>query len=143
MFCLALSSIIVDANVIVSALLKDSITRKALLGERMPAMLAPEFIKEELFKHSAEFAERLKVERKEVEESLRLLFEASGIMIVPATEYSTLLAKALKIIPDTKDAPYIALALKLDCPLWSNDSALKKQSVIKVYSTAELLQKLK
>ena len=44
---------------------------------------------------------------------------------------------------DEKDTPYIALALKLNCPIWSNDTDLKKQNKVKVYNTKELLEEFK
>ena len=34
---------------------------------------------------------------------------------------------------------YFALALKLDCPIWSNEKAFKKQSVVKAFSTSDLI----
>ncbi len=48
--------------------------------------------------------------------------------------------KAIEISPDRKDADYIALALKLKCPLWSNDKKLKDQEEVRVYSTKELIR---
>lgn len=137
-----LCSIVVDANILVSALLKDSITRRTLLSRKRQELFAPEFIKEEVFKYSEEFAKRLKVEKKSVEETLALLFETSKIMIMPTKEYPEFLPKALQISPDKNDAPYLALALRLDCPIWSQDKALKKQSFIKVFNTTELLKQL-
>jgi predicted nucleic acid-binding protein len=41
--------------------------------------------------------------------------------------------------PHLKDVEYFALALKLDCPIWSNEKAFKKQSRVKVISTKELI----
>lgn len=136
------SKIVVDANVLVSALLKDSVTRKVLLGENTPSMFAPEFIKEELFKYSEEFAKRLKTGKVQVKEALEFLFDASKICVLSSTEYSNQMPKALQACPDKKDAPYFAVALKLGCPLWSNDYALKKQDNVAVFSTAELIKKL-
>ncbi len=63
------------------------------------------------------------------------------IEIVPAYEYSGFLSEAREITPDIKDAEYFALALKLGCPLWSQDSKLKKQSKVEVLTTKDLLQK--
>lgn len=132
---------VVDANILVSALLQKSVTRKILLGAKQTGLFAPEFIKEELFKYSGEFARRLKVENAKVEEALSMLFEASKIIIVSKEAYSDLLPMALRLCPDKKDAPYFALALKLSCPLWSNDKALKRQSSVIVFSTEEVLKK--
>jgi len=33
---------------------------------------------------------------------------------------------------------YFALALKMKCPIWSNDKRLKEQKTIKIISTDEL-----
>lgn len=33
---------------------------------------------------------------------------------------------------------YFALALKLKCPIWSNDKKLKEQNIITIYHTHEL-----
>ena len=51
-------------------------------------------------------------------------------------------SEAEKVSPHFKDAPFFALALKLDCPLWSNEKLHKKQSKVKVYSTSELLKEI-
>jgi predicted nucleic acid-binding protein len=41
---------------------------------------------------------------------------------------------------DPKDIDYVALAYKLNCPLWTNDKNLKKLNSIKVFSTEDLLK---
>jgi predicted nucleic acid-binding protein len=132
----------VDANIIVSALLKNSGTRKMLLSDKMPKLFVPEFIRQELFKYMGEFSKRLGVRESELEKAMVGLLDASKIEMVQASEYSEFMEKALETSPDPKDAPYFALALKLDCPIWSQDFALKKQSAVKVFSTAELLKKI-
>jgi predicted nucleic acid-binding protein len=60
------------------------------------------------------------------------------ITSVPNEETEKFLSEARKISPDKGDADYFALALKLGCPIWSNDKMLKKQDTIVVYSTEEL-----
>ncbi|MCK4435272.1 hypothetical protein KAU87_00515, partial [Candidatus Bathyarchaeota archaeon] len=57
---------------------------------------------------------------------------------IPLEEYSSFMKEALAI-PDPDDIDFPALALKLDCPLWSNDKELKQQTVVKVFSTSELI----
>jgi len=39
-----------------------------------------------------------------------------------------------------KDIDYVALAYKLNCPLWTNDKKLKNLQCIKVFSTEDLLK---
>ena len=39
---------------------------------------------------------------------------------------------------DPKDTPFLALALHLECPLWSDDAHLKRQSLVPCYLTFEI-----
>jgi len=59
--------------------------------------------------------------------------------VIPKEEYATRLADAALISPDPDDVPYLALALTLGIPLWSNDKALKGQTNVKVLATSDLL----
>ena len=65
------------------------------------------------------------------------------IKLIPYEEFKSFIAKAEKISPDPKDTEYLALALKLNCILWSNDKKLKTQDKVKVYSTEDLMNELK
>ena len=40
---------------------------------------------------------------------------------------------------DEKDTPFLALAMQLSCPIWSNDNHFKQQRVIEVYTTREIV----
>ena len=53
------------------------------------------------------------------------------IAFVETEEFIDLLEEAEKISPDEGDAPYVALSLKLNVGIWSNDKALKdKQTAL-------------
>ena len=61
---------------------------------------------------------------------------------IPKKEYEKIkeVYEIMKDI-DEKDTHYVALALKLNCQIWSNDNDLKKQNKkVKVYNTRELLE---
>lgn len=133
----------VDANIVVAALLKDSTSRKLLLRVKKPKLFTPEFINEELSKYLGEFSKRLNVKEAELKFAVEQLILESKMEVVPLHEYSGFIAQATEITPDLKDAEYFALALKLGCPLWSQDSKLKKQPKVKVLSTKELIEKMK
>ena len=63
------------------------------------------------------------------------------ITIIPKEEIMQFVGRAKEISPDRKDVPYFALALKLKASIWSNDRSLKeKQSIVKVYSTEDLIK---
>ena len=51
--------------------------------------------------------------------------------------------KAEDICPDPKDIVYFALALYLKCGIWSNEKRLKKQNVVKVYATHDIMKILR
>ncbi len=56
------------------------------------------------------------------------------------SELAPFMKKAEDMAPDPKDVAYLALALKLKVPIWSNDKVLKeKQATVRVYSTEEIL----
>lgn len=62
--------------------------------------------------------------------------------IVPKDDFKEYFELAEKISPDPDDFMYFALALKLKCPIWSNDKELKKQNEIIIYSTEDLIKEL-
>jgi len=51
------------------------------------------------------------------------------ITFIPLDEIRPFVPKAEAFSPDPADITYLALALKLNIPLWSNDKALKKTRI--------------
>ena len=127
--------LVIDSNILFAALLKDSGTSDILFKH---TLYAPEFIFEEFMK----YIDYLKGKTKRTGGSFNELFDLfeRNVILIPKEEIEPFIEKAEKISPDAKDVPYLALALKLRCSLWSNDRDLKeKQNVIQVYSTEELI----
>lgn len=62
--------------------------------------------------------------------------------MIPREEIMPFIGEAKNISPDAKDAPYFALAMRLKCPIWSNDKDLKKQNSVEIYSTDDLVRML-
>ena len=67
-------------------------------------------------------------------------FFENEIEFISFEGFRELLGKADQISPDSDDVHYFALALKSGCSIWSNDKALKRQTVVKVFSTSDLLK---
>ena len=131
--------LIVDANVIFSALIAGQGMTHELLFRNTLQLHSPEFIQEEIKKHKVEITQKTKLSEQEIDLALSILF--SRIKIIPSQE--TNLIQAEKISPDPDDSEYFALAIKLKCPIWSNDKRLKQQDKIKIINTTELIKLLK
>lgn len=129
----------VDANVIVSVLLKNSQTRQLLLSDKF-LLEAPIFIQEELFKYLDEFSIRLGCEKQVLKEALEELFLAARIEVFSSDFYSDFSTEAKSLISDSKDTAYLALALKLNYSIGSQDQGFKKQNQIPVYATQDLIR---
>jgi predicted nucleic acid-binding protein len=134
--------IVVDANILFAALLKDSSTRRLLLSRRIVPVTS-EFVLDEFNKHIAELSQKTGLDKGQLGNLLGELLESSKIKIVPKDEIKQFMNDATSISPDKDDVPYFALALKLQCPIWSNDKKLKEQSVVKISNTEELVKLLR
>ncbi len=128
--------VVLDANILFAVLIKDDFTSKLIFSDKL-RLFAPDFLISEFYSYEqlilvktnrkpqafAEFMDRL--ERR--------------IVLIPQEELQPFVDDAKRISPDVKDVPYVAAALKLKIPIWSNDAALKqKQDAVKVYSTEEI-----
>ena len=127
--------LVVDANVVFSLLIKEGFNYFLLFSGRFH-LFTPEYILTEFEKHKAEI---LKKTERTTEDFFRLLdILERKITIVPLEELAEYVPEAEKISPDPGDMVYFALALKLGCPIWSNDKRLKQQKRVTVYHTPEL-----
>jgi len=133
--------LVVDTNILLAGLLKPSVTQKLLFSEELQLFL-PEHSLREIERHATEFAERMGASEQEFQQAVRLII--LNVKIVPSEEYALFEQKAQKLCPKghENDWPFIALALSLNCTLWSNDKALKKQLAVQVYATHDLMEKI-
>ena len=129
--------IVIDANILVASLIKEGKTKEILVNPLLD-LYAPDFILEEINKYENEI--RIKTHRNTESVGKILNYLLSIIRLVKQNEFSYLLDEVRNFIPDQKDDVYFALALKLNCPIWSNDKRLKNQNKIKVYSTEDLIR---
>ncbi|TFG01290.1 MAG: PIN domain-containing protein [Promethearchaeota archaeon] len=135
--------LVVDTNIFFSGLIKDSITRKILLNPEYE-FYVPDFFLYELKKYEQYLIKKTNLTKNEFKLVLDKLLD--NIYLIPIKEYSEKLTKARNIIGDIdkKDIPFIAVALSIkNDGIWSNDKDFFKQSVIKIYTTNDLILKLK
>jgi putative PIN family toxin of toxin-antitoxin system len=128
--------LIVDANILFSALIKNSLTTELIFNETLK-LYTCEYIVDEFFKYENEILKKTHRSKNEFIEIMHQL--KSVITIIPKKEYSNYFKKAKSISPDPNDFIYFALALKMKASIWSNDKQLKKQNIINIYLTNELL----
>ncbi len=131
--------LIVDTNIIISCLISPGATCDLVFSGELE-LYAPEFLLSEIAKHKHEILTRSGLSEDELTVFLALIF--TKIKFVSFGEFKNHITKAKEISPDVNDTEYFALALKLSCPIWSNDKELKKQNIVKISSTQELLNNL-
>jgi len=134
--------VVIDTNVLISSLLRNGGTRKIILLSPLK-MHTVDYAKIEIETHKEEILRKSKLD----ERSLNYLFEIifSKINFVSLRNFDPFRDKAKETMRnvDIDDSFFLALALSLNCPVWSNDSHFKKQNVVRVYSTRELLELLR
>lgn len=131
--------LVVDANVLFSAAIRDSKTAELLLRDDL-AYHAPEYIFEEFAGHRGELLE--KTHRTEADFGRFVDVLRSQLTQWPVSTIRPHLGHAREVCPDRGDVPYFALAFHLDAAIWSDDRALADQDVVSVLTTADLLDQL-
>ncbi len=135
--------LIVDAEVVFASLIKVGFTFDLIryLNKVGIKLMSPQYLEEELFKRFNRILKYSGLTPKELEFIISILFK--HIIITPKLSYEPFLQEARKLSPHDKDAPYFALALASDSPLWSNEKKFKEQSIVKILSTSDLKEMLK
>ncbi|MFA6023477.1 MAG: PIN domain-containing protein [Candidatus Pacearchaeota archaeon] len=125
--------LVVDTSIIFSLFKSDSETNK-LLKEYKFELYAPKEMLEELSKYSDLICSKSGVSKIIVLENISLL--PNLIDFRNASNFFEL--EAEKLISHKTDVPFLALALELNIPIWSNDLHFKEQCSVKVFTTTEL-----
>ena len=131
-------NIIIDSNVLFSALIKNSWTRTTILNYN-GFFLFPDFIFDEINKHKAELIKKSGMKKREFETLLNIIIEK--VIIIPSTAFYPFQKKAMNIVKeiDPDDVIFIACALAFpDAIIWSDDKQLKNQNKIKVLNSNEI-----
>jgi len=130
--------LVVDANVLFSFFKRDSTTRELFTSFEIFELYTPSLCIKELLKHKGEICNRSNIFEAEFEEEIEGLRLFVGV--VPDEEFKDFAGEAKQLLGEhLKDIPYFALALYLNCGIWSNEKRFKKQSRIKAVSTSDLI----
>ena len=130
--------IVVDANRVFAATIKDSTTRGILLNLFFE-FVAPDFIITEIRKHQNRLMKIASITKDEFEFFLSLIFER--ITIIPESEYKKFSDLIKDEITDQKDIPYIAACLASGAHgVWTHDTDLLEQSKVKIFTNIDMLK---
>ena len=134
--------LVVDTNVLVAGFLRSALTRELLLDERL-ALWAPEYLLTEAERVLLTPRLRRRLGSLSPQDIRVLLTQLTARMrILPTSTFRLKLPEAKALVADPEDAPFVALALHLRLPLWSNDAPLRAQRVVCVYTTDDVLSLL-
>src|SRR3989344_926373 len=131
--------LVLDNNILFSLMKPDSVN-SYLFSSLKAEFLAPEFIKDELENNKTECL--LKSTLSEQEFETRQAEVESNIRFFDSSKYSKFLKKSKEALSDPDDIDFLVLALSKNAAIWSNDPHLKEQSLVPVYATSELIDKL-
>ena len=131
--------LVAETNILYSFFWKKSPTHKLLRlsVSKEIDLYSPQFALSELNKHREEILFSSKIGNSEFSELAKLL--SLLVDFRETSEYAEFIEESKLLFPGhLKDVDFFALALKLGCPLWSNERLHKKQSKVRVYNTDEL-----
>jgi len=134
--------IVIDTNILISALIKeDSITSK-IIKSGIFEIYYPEDGMLELRKYRDLIISKRKTEWQKKSFDYALNFLLESVTVVPSQLYEDKIRDAYVIMKgvDEKDTPFLALALKLQCPVWSNDKDFRKQNAVEVFTTSHIVE---
>lgn len=137
--------LVIDTNILLSALLKDkTFTAKLLKSEFFDIYYPEDGLKEIEYYKKYIYSKRKKIlQRQSFEYALKFLLES--VHVIPSELYANRMNYAHEVMKgiDDKDTPFLALALQLNCAVWSNDKHFKQQGVADSYTTSEVVELLK
>ena len=134
--------LVVDTNIILSAMIKDSTIRKIIVESDID-FFTPDFTFDEINRHLNYICKKNSLNRKI---NLKILAVLSKyINVVDFGFYAHKITEARKLIGkiDEKDIPFLALALSFENDgIWTNDKHFLKQKKMKIWGTKEILKRL-
>ncbi|MBI2136089.1 hypothetical protein HYU06_03390 [Candidatus Woesearchaeota archaeon] len=132
--------IVVDVNIVISALTAGNIA-DLILSEKLE-LISPELLFVELRKHKEEIKQKSLFSEQEFERVTSIL--EAKIKIIPLEEFAHLISQAEQLLgKHVKDSPYVALALKYKCPIWSYEKLFKKLGSVECLITQEVAERIK
>jgi len=132
--------LVLDSNVLVSAIIRDSVTRRIIIASDHTFIL-PEATLQDIRGHRAEILAKSGLDEAAYERVIHLLLKY--VTIVPTSFAKKHMDEAGSIMGhiDPGDVIFVATAIAVDgACIWSNDRHFERQGRIKVFKTKDLLE---
>lgn len=130
--------LVIDANPFIAGFLRNSTSRRIMLSDKV-VLYSPDWLIDEFERNETELMDKFSDPSKFFETKTTLF---KFVKIISMKEYASFLDEASKLAKHAKDIPYFALALHLNCAIWSDEKSFKQQSKVRVYSTSDLVKML-
>ncbi len=100
---------------------------------------SPDFLEIKVKKHKGTILKKSGLKEVELDNLLTLLLDK--ILVAPEETYRPELEKADNILGDidVKDVPFLALAIKKDAYIWSDDGDFEEQDSVEVWKTEDMI----
>ena len=131
---------VIDTNILISALIKDSVTRKIIIESGLN-FYYPKISFYEIQKHKPLVLKKSGMSEKQFNDVLNILLD--NLILVSEYRFADSLDKANNLIGkiDINDVVFLACALSLDLEIWSDDKHFQKQKKVKVLTTQEFVKR--
>ena len=131
---------VIDTNILISALIKDSVTRKIIIESGLN-FYYPKISFYEIQKHKPLVLKKSGMSEKQFNDVLNILLD--NVILVSEYRFADSLDKANNLIGkiDINDVVFLACALSLDLEIWSDDKHFQKQKKVKVLTTQEFVKR--
>lgn len=140
--------IVVDSNILFTFFWKESVFEDILNTKRLD-LFASEIALDEIKKYKEEIIKKGNISEKEFEQKKEEL--KRKVKFFHFKEYDTEIKEIVEVYNKEnkeiieellRDIDFLALALRLNTVLWSNDKLLKSQKVITILKTEEIIRLL-
>ena len=131
---------VIDTNILISALIKDSVTRKIIIESGLN-FYYPKISFYEIQKHKQLVLKKSRMSEKQFNDVLNILLD--NVILVSEYQFADSLDKADDLIGkiDINDVVFLACALSLNSEIWSDDKHFQKQKNVKVLTTQEFIKR--
>jgi predicted nucleic acid-binding protein len=128
---------VVDTNIILSALIKDSLSREILTNFNFN-FFTPSFALSEIMKYKEYICKKASITGEQFNSILKKIFEY--VTIISLNDYISHINESREFIEDADDVSFLACAIALNSNIWSDDKHFKKQKKVKVFTTNEFVK---